>query len=408
MEDRRMPRPFKIPAYQHHQSSGQARVRIKGRDVYLGVYGSEESKRRYDEVVRAMLTQREREAMAQRAGLSSSITVAELVAGYLRFSRTYYLKNGRPTNEYGNIALAVAPVLDRHGDDLVTMFGPRALKAIRDEWIKAGLVRASINRRVDRIRRMFAWGVAEELVPVDVLQALRAVKGLARGRTVAAEGEPVRAVADAHVDAIRGHVSRQVWAMVELQRLTGARPGEIAIMRTCDVDTSGQVWEYRPSSHKSEHRDKSRAIFLGPQAQAILAPWLRPEPTAYLFSPAEAMAELWAARRGSRKTRVQPSQRARTRKPRPKKAPRERYTTTSYNRAIGEGIKKANRALPAGAHPIPHWSAHQLRHSAATRLRREFNLDVARTVLGHTSAAVTAIYAEQDRAKAADAMGKMG
>ena len=35
---------------------------------------------------------------------------------------------------------------------------------------------------------------------------------------------------------------------------------------------------------------------------------------------------------------------------------------------------------------IPHWHPNQLRHNAATRLRREFGLDMARAVLGHSSA----------------------
>ena len=32
--------------------------------------------------------------------------------------------------------------------------------------------------------------------------------------------------------------------MIELQRLTGMRPGEVVIMRTCDLERSGDVWAY--------------------------------------------------------------------------------------------------------------------------------------------------------------------
>ena len=56
----------------------------------------------------------------------------------------------------------------------------------------------------------------------------------------------------------------------------------------------------------------------------------------------------------------------------------------------------------------PKWHPHQLRHNAATRLRREFGLDVARAVLGHSSPVVTEVYAELDQAKAAEAMAKIG
>jgi integrase len=54
------------------------------------------------------------------------------------------------------------------------------------------------------------------------------------------------------------------------------------------------------------------------------------------------------------------------------------------------------------------WHPHQLRHNAATRLRKEFGLDTARAVLGHASAAVTEVYAEMDGAKAAEAMERVG
>ena len=124
------------------------------------------------------------------------------------------------------------------------------------------------------IVRMFKWAVAEEKVAPEVHLALKAVEGVRRGQ--ARETEPVKPVADALVDAIKPHVSRQIWAMIELQRLTGARPGEICMMRTCDLVTAGKVWEYRPASHKTAHYGKGRVIFIGPQAQEVLRPWLRP------------------------------------------------------------------------------------------------------------------------------------
>ena len=37
----------KIPSYLPHPASGQARVRVNGHDIYLGPYGSPESKQAY-------------------------------------------------------------------------------------------------------------------------------------------------------------------------------------------------------------------------------------------------------------------------------------------------------------------------------------------------------------------------
>ena len=125
------------------------------------------------------------------------------------------------------------------------------------------------------------------------------------------------------MDAVRPHGSRQIWAIIELQRLTGMRPAEVRLMRTCDIAMSGSTWEYRPQEHKTEHHDGSkRIVHLGPKAQEILKPWLRTELRAYLFQPREAEAERHAAQRKARKTPVKPSQRSR-RKKRPRNDQRQ-------------------------------------------------------------------------------------
>ena len=113
-----------------------------------------------------------------------------------------------------------------------------ALKAVRQTMIAADLCRAEVNKRIRHIVRMVRWGVENELVPPSIHHGLKAVPGLKRGRSEARESEPVKPVPDAFVDAIEPHVAKQVWAMVQLQRVTGARSGEVTIMRTCDIDRS--------------------------------------------------------------------------------------------------------------------------------------------------------------------------
>ncbi|WP_417847300.1 hypothetical protein [Thalassoglobus sp.] len=51
------------------------------------------------------------------------------------------------------------------------------------------------------------------------------------GRTEARETEPVKPVADEHVDAVLPHVAPQDAAMVQLQPLTGMRPREVVMLR---------------------------------------------------------------------------------------------------------------------------------------------------------------------------------
>ena len=40
------------PAYREHKPSGQARVIVDGKHVYLGRYGSEESKKEYERIAK--------------------------------------------------------------------------------------------------------------------------------------------------------------------------------------------------------------------------------------------------------------------------------------------------------------------------------------------------------------------
>ena len=57
---------------------------------------------------------------------------------------------------------------------------------------------------------------------------------------------------------------------------------------------------------------------------------------------------------------------------------------------------------------VPHWHPHQLRHNAATNLRREFGIELARIILGHATAFTTEIYAEADRQQAMEVVAKIG
>ena len=250
-------------------------------------------------------------------------------------------------------------------------FGPLAIKTVRQQMIDAGLCRTLINQRIGRIKRSFKWAVGEELVPPSILQALQAVAGLARGRSDARETEPVRPVPEEFVRAVLPHVLPPVAAMIELQLLTGARPGEVCVMRACDIDTTGAVWLYHPERHKTSWRGKVRVIALGPQAQAIVKRFLVLDVAAYIFSPARAMGDRSTALRLARKTPVQPSQISRG-KSRPKRPPGERYTTGSYGHAVGVACEKAG---------VPKWHPNQLRHTRATEIRRRFGLEGRRSCL---------------------------
>ncbi len=169
------------------------------------------------------------------------------------------------------------------------------------------------------------------------------------------------------------------------------------------LNMSGAVWEYLPPHHKTEHHQKSRVVMIGPRAQEILKPWLRPALSEPLFQPREAMDLLNEERRANRKTKLWPSHiehQQKKRKLDPQRAPSDRYTVSTYRRAIHRACDKVE---------VPRWSPNRLRHLASTKLRRlTGDLDAVRCVLGHSDADTSAIYAEKDLQAARAVMLKFG
>ena len=95
---------------------------------------------------------------------------------------------------------------------------------------------AHANYLSDEFKRVFRWASSQEWLPVTVYQALATVPGLRKGRTEAREAGPVLPVWEATVNANLPPLPPIVADMARLQRLTGARPGEICQLRPCEVD----------------------------------------------------------------------------------------------------------------------------------------------------------------------------
>lgn len=400
-----MPRkPGKVPAYSLHKASGQAVVRLDLVDHYLGPYGSPESHERYQRAVAVWSANRCSPAASSSHGQlvsSPSLTVKELCALYWQFAKTYYVEEQqirgevrvrRPTGELPNLKYAIRSLLELYSTSPAWDFGPLALKALQRHLIATSLCRRSINARVDRVKRIFKWGVSEQLVPPAVYEGLRTASGLRFGRSSARETAPVRPVDDASVDAVLPFVSSEVGTMIQLQRLTGMRPGEVVLMRSMDIDRSGDVWVYEPHCHKNSWRGYRRLIPLGPQAQAVLQPFTERPAREYLFSPARAEQQRNAKRRSLRRTPMTPSQARRKGKEMRKRAPQDRFDVHSYRRAIARGIQQAGKA----GVEIEHWHPNQLRHSRATEIRKSHGIEAAQVTLGHARADTTQIYAERN------------
>jgi hypothetical protein len=166
-----------VPSLSHHKPSGRARVRLNGRDHWLGKWGSAEASLAYDRLITELLASRRLSpASAQPAEPVSQVviepaspgitvasagtpvdacghlptepTVAEVVMLYLEHCDTYYrTPAGERTSTYGN-ALQAARALRPFDDTLASKFGPRKLGMIRDSrMVTVGSWSAGPGRR---------------------------------------------------------------------------------------------------------------------------------------------------------------------------------------------------------------------------------------------------------------------
>lgn len=393
-----MPKLTRPPKLSHFKPRNLAYVTWKGKRHYLGKYGSPEAAAAYARFIANMAEAAAGEEAAPEPPRVGWITCVELGAAYWLHVQGYYTAGGRPSDHARKIKRRIDILVDHYGTLPVNEFSAKRLKAIQAALVAEGYSRVGVNERVNGIRRIFKWGTSEDLVPPAVYQALACVPGLRKGRTKARELPPVLPVDDATVEATLPHLGAVVADMVRFQRLTGCRPGEVCSIRPMDVDRSGDVWTYKPATHKTAHLDKTRTIFIGPRAQDILRKYLLRAAESFCFSPKEAAEDCREARHAARVTPMScgcvPGDKH-TKHPR--RSPGTRYTKDSYCRAITRAITKANQARhAAGQEPLPSWSPNRLRHAAATEVRRQFGLEAAQVTLGHSKADTTQIYAERD------------
>jgi integrase len=444
----------RLPKLCVHRALDQFYVRINGRVHYCGTIHGPGAEERA-EASRQRLLAEVRQGVAVPA---SKFTVNDLVDSFRLHAEVHYRHpDGSGTGEMDSLRQALRPLVRAYGESLACEFGPLQLKALRElfvsgEWRTAeeraactramGWSRKHANHQVNRVRHVFRWGVSEGLVPPEVLVALRSVQPLQLGRTHARETLPVVPAPEPAIAAVCERVGPILRAMVELQLLTGMRPGELVRLRPREIDRTGKllsqllrvmvplvgVWAYLPgiecdeagqvvrqTQHKTAHHGHTRVVPIGPRAQQILAPLLLGRsPDAFVFSPAESLALLSEQRRASRSTPRTPSQESRGSDSR-SRPPGECYTTAAYAKAIaaackGRPARAARRGCGAspGRPGVAHWHPHQLRHNAATRLAAEFGEDVARAVCGHSSLDVTRRYVAQDLGPAFEAIGKVG
>jgi integrase len=315
---------------------------------------------------------------------SGGETVANVLARFWIWAESNYDPRGR---ELENYKLSLNPMLRLYGDSPAASFDAECLTAVQaamasGSWRtpeekaillskkrKSDWCRNVVNRRIVRIKTCWKWCEAHKLVPAGSYHHLQTVRGLGKkSRNVRHTAKRLPSTRE-QVDAVLPFLSRNVAVMLEVQFLAGMRSCEVRIMRTIDIDRSGDVWLYTPATHKNDWReeDQPRVVPLGPECQRLLSPLLRPDdPEHYLF----------------------PSH------------PRKNscYTACSFPQAVRRAAAKAGVKL----------CPYQGRHAAKVRIARTAGVEAARTVLGHHSIETTALYGGMDVDLAKETMRKLG
>ncbi|MBA4188838.1 MAG: hypothetical protein C0467_12645 [Planctomycetaceae bacterium] len=428
--------PTTTPKLCRHQAQHQGYVTLNSREHYLGDWPARSGKKpppevraRFDELIAKWLANG-RQLPDERPPLS----VNEVLLAYVKWAETHYVPRRGKDDQNRFIRYASSVVRQLFGRIPAVEFGPKKLRVVQQAMAERGWCRNTVNAQIDRVRRMFKWGVAEELIPGTVYHALRAVESLRRGTPGVRDTEAIKPVSLEAVEAALPHLTQTMRAMVRVQLLTGMRPGEVCQLRTADLDRSGEkgVWVFRPRQHKTQHHGHARVVILGPQAQEVLRPFMEAGEE-YVFSPRAAEHMRQVQRRANRKSPMTPSQAARKPKAKPKRPKREYYDETSYRNAIYRACDKAfpppaelgKKPMESGKKWLARltenervaltkwrrehrWHPNRLRHAAATAIRREHGIEAARVILGHAKLTTTEIYAEADKLKATEVMARIG
>lgn len=374
---------LKIPAMHHHKASGQGRVSYKGKTFYFGKWNEDATERKYRRWVAEFVAND-----GIDTGTANDMPVSMLVAHYLNHCSKYYPAT---SSMQDIVACALEPVVKIYGDVLVSEFGAKAVRTVRSTWLCPDKgepkSRATVNKYTAVIRRMFAWAAEMEYCDADTKARVASVTALKRNRSEARETADIEPVDEKHLAAVLAIAPGVLRDMINIQLLSGARPGEVCALRRGDIDATGDVWLARIKAHKGAWREdaKPRVLAFGPKAQTVLKAYLLRPAGAFVFDPRETLAQI----HGSAGSHRRPNQQRET--PKTARKVTDHYTVNTYRKAITRLCMKAD---------IPVWRPNQLRKLAATRARARYDsLDAAQILLGHASADITQVYAKLDEAR---------
>jgi len=343
-------------------------VTLSGKRHYLGTHGTEEAKVLFDATVAQWLSNGRKNPTPP-----PDITVSELIAMWIRENAAFLKKS---SSARCAIKTPNSVMIALYGSTLANEMTPLKMKAVRQVLLSKKFARITINKQIAYLARVFALGVENQCVDPSVHNALKCIKPLERNKTTAHEYNRIRPVPIKDVEATLPFLNKTLADMVQVQLLTGMRPGEVCGLKRAYFNCDGDVWTATLPTHKNSWRGLERVVYFGPEAQQILKPYfLRRKSNEYLFSPGDAFEGDPDRKLGAC------------------------YTTQSYGRAIYRACLRAD---------VLQWYPNRLRHTAGTECCKKYDLEAAGIMLGHHDPRATRVYAEPDNEKAIRIARAMG
>jgi integrase len=300
---------------------------------------------------------------AKQAAPAPRYTVAQLCKDYFaEVKKRYVGPDGRHTTSVNRHKVMLESFAGMYGaeeaDDMTAGKVAAWLESFVAKRRRKGVgegakTKHTVNLALSYLKRTYRWAMTYKGVNPNTAGAVNLVQSLGANHPDVRRKDPIRAVAWETVDATCKHLPADVKNAVLLQWWTGMRPGEVLSMRPADLNTTDDVWVYRPAHHKTSWRGKERFVVIGPEAKAILKPLLPSRTDAPVFPG---------------------------------------VTGQGYRRALVDAAEAAG---------VPSFTPNQLRHALATRVRMLKGAAAVQDLLGHASLNQQQVYVDDalERAK---------
>ena len=336
---------LKLPKLRHQKSRNCCVVRLDGKDHYGPKWNAGDAESWYQQLISDYLHRQQ--ALARL----TIVSVRDMTLQFLEYSKARH----KPETS-SNYARACRYLCDVAGDLDACQLTLAHIESLRDIRIAAGNRRKYINDMVGRVKQLIKWSQRYMYMTSETVASILALEPISANHPFVTPSEPVRPVSIDLINQVLPHLNDNVGAMIRLQLYSGARPGEIIRLKPERMDTSDDVWIYRPDSHKTDSYGHIRQIAFGPKSIPILETRMDRPAGGYAFNS-------------------------------DRHDPASCYSKDTYGRAIRRGCERAG---------VSRFTPHQLRHTAATFIQQQYGITGAQLMLGHSSPKTTAIYAQQN------------